>query len=85
MAAYNFKLYHKPGEQHANPYFLSRHLAYDKGGHDNENTMLLQEYHCRGMMVGLETIGEGYQQWVCQGVGLAKKVKGWRKLPGGSS
>jgi hypothetical protein len=58
MADYNFKLFHKPGERHAKPDFLSRHPAYDKGEHDNENTTLLKEYHFREMTVNLEAIGE---------------------------
>jgi hypothetical protein len=37
------------------------HPAYDKGEHDNENTMLLKEYHFREMTVNLETIGEEYR------------------------
>jgi hypothetical protein len=94
MADYNFKLFHKPGEQHAKPDFLSRHPAYDKGEHNNENTTLLKEYHFREMTVNLETIGEEYCQRIGQGmkngledklvaVELAKKTKGWRKLPDG--
>jgi hypothetical protein len=70
---------------------LSRHPAYDKGEHDNENTTLLKEYHFREMMVNLETIGEEYHWRICQGMKdgledklvateLAKKTKGWRKL-----
>jgi hypothetical protein len=62
MADYNFKLFHKLGERHAKPDFLSRHLAYDKGEHDNENTTLLKEYHFREMTVNLETIGEEFCQ-----------------------
>jgi hypothetical protein len=86
MVDYNFKLFHKLGERHAKPDFLSRHPAYDKGEHDNENTTLLKEYHFREMTVNLETIGEEYCQWICQGmrdgledklvaIELAKKMK----------
>jgi hypothetical protein len=60
MVDYNFKLFHKLGEQHAKLDFLSRHPAYDKGEHDNENMTLLKEYHFREMTVNLETIGEEY-------------------------
>jgi hypothetical protein len=92
MVDYQFSLHHKPGEWHAKPDFLSKHPAYDKGEHDNENVTLLREYHFREMTVDLKTIGEEYWQWVCQGMKngledwlvaakLAKKTKGWRKLP----
>jgi hypothetical protein len=71
-----------------------RHPAYDKGEHDNENTTLLKEYHFREMTVNLEIIGEEYCQQICQGMKdglednlvateLAKKTKGWRRLPDG--
>jgi hypothetical protein len=74
---------------------LSRYLAYDKGEHDNENTMLLKEYHFREMTVNLETIGEESCQRICQGMEdglennlvatkLAKRMKGWRRLPDGA-
>jgi hypothetical protein len=54
MADYHFKLYHKPGEQHAKLDFLSRYPAFDKGEHDNENMALPKERHFREMTVNLE-------------------------------
>jgi hypothetical protein len=71
---------------------LSRHAAYNKGEWDNEDVIFLKEYHFRVMTVDLETIGEEYQQQICQGMKkgledhlvaaeLAKKIKGRRKLP----
>ena len=45
LAQYHFTLHYQPGTSNNKPDFLSRLPGLDKGEKDNENVILLPEYH----------------------------------------
>jgi hypothetical protein len=60
LAEYEFKLEHKPGKTHVKPDILSRRPDHERGEKDNENTILLKQWHFRQQEFIFESIDDDF-------------------------